>query len=193
MEHKTCTCEKPKKGEDCRGELCVFTYKDCHNCGLPLLTEVEKEEKLRPLKSLPDTHPSRSSLPDTHPNPKENPTKGKCDCLSHHGALDGCLCKCHTNSLKEGLAGEIWREVKHELEKSGVKFPQNFNGIGAAYGAWTIIGNGLAKSLQEQKERIVTNLDQKLAEMEGRRNKMSDYYQAIGEIVEFVQTIKNLK
>ena len=52
------------------------------------------------------------------------------------------------NTFKEEAvsekAGEIWREIKHELESRGVKLPLNFDGIGAACGSYVRIGDALA-------------------------------------------------
>ena len=59
----------------------------------------------------------------------------------------------------EIVAGEIWEEIYHVLQKEGIKLPDNFDGIGIAYGCYTRIGNILdqrEKKLIEEIENIKT-------------------------------------
>jgi hypothetical protein len=44
-----------------------------------------------------------------------------------------------TDKNKIPLSTAIWAEVYESLIKDGVKFPRNFDGIGASYGGWVTV------------------------------------------------------
>lgn len=62
----------------------------------------------------------------------------------------------------EERATEIWAIIYSGLVKDGVKFPNNFDGIGAAYGGYTRLIEALTTTRKEAIEEFV---DSMLADM----------------------------
>ena len=64
----------------------------------------------------------------------------------------------------EDMAGSLWREIHQELLRGGVVFPNNFSGVGSAYGSLILI----KQYLTQQKEAIEREWREKI-EKTGKR------------------------
>lgn len=60
----------------------------------------------------------------------------------------------HNTKSNEDLASEVWVIIHSGLVKDGVKFPNNFDGIGAAYGGYVRLIEALTLKYEEKEEAV---------------------------------------
>ena len=59
-----------------------------------------------------------------------------------------------TTQTVQEVATNVWAEIYEALTKRGVVFPDNFDGVGAAYAGHTILANALTQERTRLKEEI---------------------------------------
>lgn len=64
-----------------------------------------------------------------------------------------------TTQTVQEVATNVWAEIYEALTRRGVVFPDNFDGVGAAYAGHTILANALTQERTRLKEEIVQLLD----------------------------------
>ena len=79
-----------------------------------------------------------------------------------------------TTQTVQEVATNVWAEIYEALTKRGVVFPDNFDGIGAAYAGHTILANTLTQERTRLKEEMMKELRFKLAKVPEAQHKTGE-------------------
>lgn len=92
---------------------------------------------------------------------------------------------------REELAGELWRCIKEDFEKEGIKLPEKWKGVGMAYGGYTRAGEAITSHQNEILEALIQEITERKEKYEPAYEEGSCGY--VGACEDIIRSIKIMK